>query len=1147
MADSESIKKMLRSVLQSSKNGVSITKVQAEYRSLCGETIPLKQLGFSSLEDYIRSIPSVVRLESHRGSLVCFAAVCKETAHIAELVARQKNSKKAGQSQVVNCKMRFKFSDPYALNVKPKTSLRQPSNWSSNRRPAQGYGVVSASGDVRKLDPRWSSVVPVQQRAPVIQQPPPVKSQTQEMAPAQVNNVVQTRPNYFNLEQEQSRLSQVLNTYNSGLWISKLETVYSKMFNQHLHPRTLLELEKWTHICSLEQPSITNRADRLIYPPLPTKSPTTSRINSGPAVSPRSPVSTSLSARLSNAEKPSAIAPAPLSETLPKVPRINLAKPTFVFPPESTGDDLDLPTKTSGQIPVSRPSPPGLAPLARPSPDILSLFKATFNTKCDPPPQTSTISGSTQTISENVRQKVKELLLKYSNGLWLQAVPKLFEDTYKMPLPEHALVDLSLWVDICGVEYPFPNDKKKAIMYYSARDEVEPTEERAHPLPSGLEVVGVTAPPHLLLPSEQYPSVLITDAKGSNAVTVRYVGKNYSNAQEAMEEEMHSFYGERLTGYSVSKVRIGQLVAVIGEDEEEVARAQVIEVINPQKVKVYYLDHGCSLETSTHNLRELHQDFLSLPFQAINVKLAGLEHFSTHPSVLSSLEKLAVGKILLMETLEPCQHNEVPPVVLYDTSQDEDININSSCLKDLQDKTMNNPLTINVTYQDVSITNVSADGIIYCQLPSRGMARLAKLLEETEAFFKTQVTSESLVSRPFSGKLCLSRYKGKWSRVEVINIYGNRVLEILLIDFGVTTTVEVTELREIPPPLLKDLIIIPPQAIKCCLEDVQVPEGGWGPEAVKWLREVVLVAEAAKMKIRKLDHHEGNRLVYMHLFIGTDTLEIENSVNNQVIRSELWQKLLTKHINSSRTDAGLSVLVEKLTLNSSGPFDDVHPSTKNLSVNYTSPKTDKLSMPPLLDLPQSGQNMDVFVPVACHPGYFVLQPWQDLHKLNVLMGEMVLYYNKTFKTSSQTEIVKGEVYAAKVDKNWHRVLVKGMLSNGLISIYELDHGKHELVRSTAIQPLIEEFRQLPFQAITAQLSGLSLHQWSEEASMVFRNHVEKRALVAQVDSVQEAPDARAAPWEHRLRVYLVDTTKKDKDLWIHTIMADMGGELTSAA
>lgn len=55
--------------------------------------------------------------------------------------------------------------------------------------------------------------------------------------------------------------------------------------------------------------------------------------------------------------------------------------------------------------------------------------------------------------------------------------------------------------------------------------------------------------------------------------------------------------------------------------------------------------------------------------------------------------------------------------------------------------------------------------------------------------------------------------------------------------------------------------------------------------------------------------------------------------------------------------------------------------------------------------------------------------------------------------------------------SWHRVLVKEVLANGLMSVYALDNGTHELVRSTAIQPLIEEFRQLPFQAIIAQMAG----------------------------------------------------------------------------
>lgn len=63
--------------------------------------------------------------------------------------------------------------------------------------------------------------------------------------------------------------------------------------------------------------------------------------------------------------------------------------------------------------------------------------------------------------------------------------------------------------------------------------------------------------------------------------------------------------------------------------------------------------------------------------------------------MLSSLNKL-VGKILLMETIEPHQEDKTSRVVLYDTSQEDDININSTCLKALQDQNMNDDALLTV-------------------------------------------------------------------------------------------------------------------------------------------------------------------------------------------------------------------------------------------------------------------------------------------------------------------------------------------------------------------------------------------------------------------------------------------------------------------
>uniref|UniRef100_A0A8C6LKE5 Tropomodulin 1 n=1 Tax=Nothobranchius furzeri TaxID=105023 RepID=A0A8C6LKE5_NOTFU len=663
-------------------------------------------------------------------------------------------------------------------------------------------------------------------------------------------------------------------------------------------------------------------------------------------------------------------------------------------------------------------------------------------------------------LSQSVRHptvKLKELLSKYTQGMWASALPKLFMDTYKMPFPEQILDNLSLLLDICSVEYPSPHDKKKAVLYnfnqvdQNSANVKESLHRRSHPLPSGLEVVGSVVPPSLTPPTEQYTSVLVTEAKSCNAVTLRYVGENYSSAQETMEDAMQTFYSQNFTQHHVSNPIAGQLVAVRGEDGEEVTRGQVMDVTDPDRVKIFHVDYGFSVETSRDNLLELHQDFLSLPFQATNVRLAGLEAFSSDSLILSLLDKLAVGKILLMEMLQPCQQEETPVAVLYDTSQEEDVNINTACLTSLQDKSMNSPLSVNLTYQDVRVSSISADGTTFCQLPSRGLAKLRVLLEGIEAFFMSHMTSALLVSRAFSGKFCLVRYKGKWVRAEITNMHDTRVMDVLFIDLGLPATVEITDLREIPPPFLKDFIVIPPQAIKCQLAGLAVPEGCLSYKAVLWLKKRLLDVQNCKIKV---------------------------------------------------------ILRRSFTI--------------------------------ILLFPQPGQTLDVFVPVVCHPGYFVVQPWQDLHKLVVLMGEMVLYYNQTENTKRSVHIQKGVVYAAKIDKSWHRVQVRAVLGNGLVNVYGLDYGKHELVSSSHIQPLITEFRQLPFQAVAAQLAGVTQLCWSEEASMLFRSHVENKALVAQVEGVRDVSEVKDELWERRLTVYLVDTSQDGTDIWIHRIMADIG-------
>ncbi|XP_069769171.1 tudor domain-containing protein 7-like [Narcine bancroftii] len=120
--------KMLRAVLESTKDGVAFTRLQSEYMQLTGEMIPYEQLGFPTLENYLKSIPSVVKFGANKnGEVVCYATLSNETAHIAKLVARQRSPKKRHNGQtLVNSQLRLKRVLPDIQVGKPKETLRQP-------------------------------------------------------------------------------------------------------------------------------------------------------------------------------------------------------------------------------------------------------------------------------------------------------------------------------------------------------------------------------------------------------------------------------------------------------------------------------------------------------------------------------------------------------------------------------------------------------------------------------------------------------------------------------------------------------------------------------------------------------------------------------------------------------------------------------------------------------------------------------------------------------------------------------------------------------------------------------------------------------------------------------------------------------------
>lgn len=58
----EDPRKIISSALISSPKGVTLFRLLQDYREFTGQDVPFRQMGFSSFEQYIRSIPETCRV-----------------------------------------------------------------------------------------------------------------------------------------------------------------------------------------------------------------------------------------------------------------------------------------------------------------------------------------------------------------------------------------------------------------------------------------------------------------------------------------------------------------------------------------------------------------------------------------------------------------------------------------------------------------------------------------------------------------------------------------------------------------------------------------------------------------------------------------------------------------------------------------------------------------------------------------------------------------------------------------------------------------------------------------------------------------------------------------------------------------------------
>ncbi|GFS69424.1 tudor domain-containing protein 5 [Nephila pilipes] len=103
--DFDNVKKEIRSVLISVKEGLTLREFLKAYRNLVGIRFPSRELGYTTDIDLLNSIPEVVHVQENRdGSFLLRGIADDTTEHIQNLVQKQKSVKKktTNQSYVTN-------------------------------------------------------------------------------------------------------------------------------------------------------------------------------------------------------------------------------------------------------------------------------------------------------------------------------------------------------------------------------------------------------------------------------------------------------------------------------------------------------------------------------------------------------------------------------------------------------------------------------------------------------------------------------------------------------------------------------------------------------------------------------------------------------------------------------------------------------------------------------------------------------------------------------------------------------------------------------------------------------------------------------------------------------------------------------------
>ncbi|XP_018370811.1 PREDICTED: tudor domain-containing protein 7 [Trachymyrmex cornetzi] len=974
--DQEEVIKKLRSCLISCKGGIKLENLRTDYRVITGELLPFKQLGYSSVEAFIRNVPDVT-VTKKNGELFVEALPSKTSAHLTKLVSRQKSTKR-------KIRPPKKWTPPRHVKGFSSSSRNfsgsRSHNLNSGFYPARSNYISSSNYFTSSTPDKSNSYTdftrPVPLMETIVQCPYPLNNTKSSFTPTTppssiCNSPVSTFPKRLTDKVTIPSLSTVNQSDNC------IEDVRFKVLNDNTASSVINQKPKTVET---KPPKLSDRL-KITLPKTPL--PPISNYNNGYTSMPIPSI-----VNVPQYEK----AVAPLLEALDsrkeleiRANMLNLPLPIYKMYSKKEKHSVKVTIYASVKVGSHTfHTYPEDAATEEEAEKIAARLALGHLAK------ESTSSEVTTADAELIKKRILKIITTHHSGVFMHLLPEYYNEQYGEALPHNWQTIIEKCVDI---------NQEKGVGDSTILCLTSPTLKRldsnsaSKNIPENilltnkkiqLNPIGPATPSILPVPEAHIWQVCVTYVVNTVEIWVRLGDDN--NEFVDMTNEMTSYYDKINKPISSVACVPGDFYAVL--EESYWHRVECTDYDNETGIAtVFFIDQGYVEQYKSGLLHPLDKRFNILPFQAIRVGLQGLKEFRDCAQMVTEIENhLLVDQLLYVEVhgMDSDEYGSYVTVTFYDTNKgDEDIDMNQILI----DKILE---VMAVTFKmrvgqliELNVTHIDEYGKVYTQLNS-----FTKNILSNENMFQFATNNTTVNAINFT-KTYLVEWNSQWYRARVTDIPAEQEVVVFLIDVGKIVLIPRANLFHIDRTS-KALQYIPPQAMQIFLHNID--QSMYNKRFVARFQELVSDTDMLVARVIRISNS------------GVPVVEIFK---------RLGPSNMLASINTSLLYAG-----ELSKINEDSNNNNNNKSKKRLDrKNTRAPEiVGKLNPPKISDI---GQYFDVHVTLVAHPGHFIVQPLNNANQLREMMMDLRNYYdtnnNPPFESVSESKL-----YAGKLQDDWYR-------------------------------------------------------------------------------------------------------------------------------